>query len=235
MPRPRTTTTNAAKRKRSTSRPATTRAPAGVKIAGASTLAYRSPSYGPKSNPADLHYFKKMCLKSTITLAVATAWQSNAFDFELGDLSEAATFASLFDFYRITRVDLTFMPQYQANVVNSGGASPFSPMTFFTTIDNNDITAPASAIVMMENPTTKFHVPAGKPWKRTVYPRIQGALYNGATSSATLETDGPRWISTTNTTAQHYGLKWGVTAQVSSTAETILVYGTYYLEFKASV
>lgn len=220
------------KRKATTYRKSVKRAPPGVTQPGASVLAARAPSYVPRGikSITDLHYFEKVIQKDSFVVG-ASAWQSGAWGFQLSDLPEMVNFQQLFDQFRITKIRLMFVPQFQ----NTDSGSLASPFTFFTTTDQNSIVPPASQLVMLENKTVKITPAIGRPFYHIVYPRVSAAvLYSGATVAAGETATGPMWINTSDQNVVHMGAKWGCSSFVTANTMTVNVFATYSLEFKHS-
>jgi len=117
---------------------------------------------------------------------------------------------ALFDRYRLTKVQLTFIyGKNSANITQTttAGANTNLPC-LYTAIDLDDDSAPANIDELLEYETC--HVDRlDKIVKRTVYPRIATAAYSGAfTSYANM--DPSTWIDCNSDGVRYYGLKYVV-------------------------
>lgn len=203
------------------------RVPRGITQPGASVLALRSRRYVPRGIKADLHYFQK-----TFQLAVfsvgAAAFEAFAYQFSLGQLTEAPIFAQLFDSYRITKCVLTIIPQF----TEYNGATLVTPFIMYTSVDSNSAVPPVNATYLMENPTCQITQSVGKPAVRTVYPRVEMDVDAGISS---VVPTGPVWLNTANPGILHNAFKIGFDNFVVPAQMTIKIFCRMFLEMKSSI
>lgn len=147
-----------------------------------------------------------------------------AFNFSLNDLPNYTEFTALYDMYKINAIKITFIPQQDTNVSLSSVNNPFGNARFFSAIDYNDSTSPASVDELREYHTCKF-TRLLKTHKRYIHkPKILDS------SSYTLSP----WIATSAPSTNYFGLKVAV-EPMSSTVATTMNYSIeakYYMTFK---
>lgn len=152
-----------------------------------------------------------------------------AYQFRLSDLPGYTDFA-IFDEYKITGVEVTFMPDFNSNVGVSG--TEYALPHLFTAIDYNDASAPGGENTLLQNESCIHHVP-GKPARRYVQPRVATTLWqSGVASGFGAETN--KWIDTNSFGVAHYGIKYALITDVDS-PEVHWAYRVtmkFYLSFK---
>jgi len=146
------------------------------------------------------------------------------FNFSLQDVAGYTEFTALYDMYKINAVKIVFLPQITQNISLGSINNPEANARFYTALDFNDATAPTSVDAIKEYKTCRY-TPILRAHKRYIYkPKI-------------LDTNGfsiNPWMSTTNTTANFYGIK-GAVEPMFSTTTTDMSYTIeckFYLAFK---
>jgi len=131
----------------------------------------------------------------------------------VGLLDNISTLSSLYDQYRIVKMEYLIFPQINANStgpeISSGSINCFG---FYTVVDYDDGNNPASLSVLRQYQTCEVH----NPWKvikRTVSPCV-----NIVTASSGIEAKRSPWLDAATTAVNHYGLKIGCNANANTAA-----------------
>ncbi len=164
------------------------------------------------------------------------------YSFQAANLAQWATFASLFDQYRINGIKMTFLPTTatpDADVVNPSG-------TFATSIDldgDNQITTFPQLLECSNTKTSAWSSQGGLTPYKTVFlrPRAHDALITSldatgqpATFSAGLASR-KQWIDVSDRgLTQHYGLNvgWYFGLGALNADQELNVIITYYMQFR---
>lgn len=119
--------------------------------------------------------------------------------------------SALFEYYRITEVEVLFRPVGITEVAtsNSGLAKPIIPI-LYTVIDINDVTTPAN-LASVERASTMMTCSAIHAMRRVWTPRWQTMVYNGTLGTAYGPGPVKTWLNTTNGAIPHFGLKYWLT------------------------
>lgn len=169
-----------------------------------------------------LYLFKRFCDYGELTVSSLTGG-SFAYNFSLNDLPNYTEFTSLYDMYKLNAVKITFIPQ-QTESISLGSINNANNVRFFSAIDYNDSSAPASANELREYQTCKV-TSVFKQHKRYIYkPKILDSVSSSRTA----------WIATASPSTNHYGLKVWVDP-IDSTTTTSMTYqveAKLYLSFK---
>lgn len=144
--------------------------------------------------------------------------------FRLVDVPNSSEFTSLFDQYRIDKVTIKFMPRANSSEVGTNQGM----VKLFTAIDRDDITSPTSIAELLQNETCKV-TPSTRIVSRTFKPMFAQEVYQSATSTGYGARTG--WLDCSNTSIQHYGIKWGL-QQLPAGAQTFDLHVKYHLSFK---
>ncbi len=144
------------------------------------------------------------------TLAATTSqYASFAMAFTLSDLPGYTEFTSLFDEYRINRVDLHLIPGSTTSLTPDTTAGAIRGF-LHTAYDPDDINAPTAStagIAALQQYETyradNLFSYGMRPW--AVEPRVALAAYSGAFTSYANEP--AKWIDAGSPAVQHYGLK----------------------------
>jgi hypothetical protein len=136
--------------------------------------------------------------------------------FTLGNLGNSASYAAIFDQYKIVAASVTFTvqngPGYQANT-----ASNIVLPRLWTCIDYDDANVPTSVNYVQQYSSCML-TPPGTGVTRLLQPHVALAAYSGTfTSYANME---DQWVDIASTAVQHYGIKWALEA--GGVAQTIL-------------
>jgi len=147
--------------------------------------------------------------------------------FVLSNISGYASFATVFDQYRLRCVSVTFSPR--ATAVYS--ATDIQPR-LWTCFDYDDATAIARSAV--EQYDSCVLSPPGTGVVRTIVPRMALAAYSGAfTSYANVE---DQWLDISSVNVQHYGVKFVIEAGAAAQTNLVAYALSYtaYWEFRST-
>lgn len=127
------------------------------------------------------------------------------------NLGNSASYAAVFDTYRILQVTVEFFPQSTPTI---------SQPSVYTVIDYDD--SAASTISALQRYDTLQVVPMGTYFQRTFNPRIATAAYSGVFTSFAQSKSS--WIDMASTSVIHYGIKTGVppTSAVQTAYTTVV-------------
>jgi len=168
----------------------------------------------------------RMYRNSNINYTVA-GW-AGANDFRLNALPDFAEFQALFDFYKIWRVDVTFIPKYNTSDYSSGGSAYGLP-TIYICEDRNSATVPATINELMSDSdciARRFD----RPIVKTCYPTLpmDGTGSNGIIDLSKRD----MWVNTSYPNVIHYGIRWGLDMPVGLGDFKVDIVYKYYIKFK---
>jgi hypothetical protein len=177
--------------------------------------------------PQQVHTFHKWIAATEISQSNANVF--GTYQFELNDLSEANTFAALFQLYRIQRVDFMFRPLYRNNSV-AVAANYLPPLLYvaadvgnlatWTTLaqaqdnDNVCISDDQETITIALEPYVPFEVQSGAATPRGMMPSP--------------------WLSTNDTFIRHFGLNYAISlgGALATEFQSWAVIARYTVQFK---
>jgi hypothetical protein len=156
--------------------------------------------------------------------------------FSFSDLPGVSDIGALYDLYKITRVDIEFIPfDTVAAAPLVGGSAPLGGVlhSVFDYDDAAPVSASTTGTQLMQQYQTykvqQFIRPGPLRW--SVRPRIAVAAYSGAfTSYANV---GDLWIDVNSSTVQYYGFKFLVELSNPNTTATFFLFKlkfTYYVD-----
>jgi len=143
--------------------------------------------------------------------------------FSLADLPNASEFTTLFDQYKIDKIEVLMIP----SVTQSTAASPMSGLTV-TEVDYDDANTPASLDEMYQSENHQLHTPTSSI-ARSFVPSIAIAAYSGAFTSYAQKTG---WIDCASSNVAHYGFKIG--CGICSSAYTYTINARLHLSFRGT-
>jgi hypothetical protein len=148
-----------------------------------------------------------------------------SFAFTLNQFANFASYAALFDSYKISVVELRFSFRHP------GTGNIYPKLAYFADFD--DATAPTTDIAVYSHPKTKFHTftPTNSEFAVSLTPRVAVATYQGGAFSGYSQPPGPVWVDCNNPGIQHFGLK-GVVDNFTDTTQDIEVTFKAWLEFR---
>lgn len=158
-----------------------------------------------------------------ISTNASTGAATGAFIFSLGELAGLTDFTSLFDFYRIRGVSVTFIPK-----VTQTTAALAVYGNFYWIADYDDATPPTLG-ELEQKQGVRYKYAVGRAFKTFLRPKALTNIYNGAASTDAHMVGKQGWINAANTGVPHYGLKWAWNGTNESTMDVIV---RYYVECK---
>lgn len=125
-----------------------------------------------------------------------------SFTFSLSLLSNATSYASIFDQYRIAYAEVDFVPATSVNTINVGGAYP----PLYTAIDyDGNVSNTVADLVQYQ---TAQYAPLGAFLQRRLNPRCLLTVSAGSVADALAS---PRqWVDMANTAVPYFGVSWAV-------------------------
>lgn len=144
-------------------------------------------------------------------------------------LDNYSTLVSLYDQYRITKLEYLIFPMVNANGTGPEIASAsINCFSFLTAVDYDDGNNPASMAVLRSYQTCETHNPY-KVVKRVLQPCVAVS-----TSGSGFEIKRSPWLDAATSGVSHYGLKIGINSN-GNTAATLLAWSVHcrvYTEWK---
>jgi len=124
--------------------------------------------------------------------------------FALSNVANAASYANVFDQYRLVGVRISFMP---ASV--SGGGAPVQ-FPIYTAIDYDDsATTPISSLLQYD--TLKVGS-SDAYFERSLTPQVSFPVYSGSAFTNFASASKRTWLDAANTGTPYYGVKIGIPA-----------------------
>lgn len=158
------------------------------------------------------------------------AWQ-----FTLNMLPQVATFTSLYDVYRISKIEFTIRPRAVIHQILGGGQGTVglpAYNNFIYAVDNDDANVPASYNELREYGNAKeIQLLQGRKHVITFKPAVAQIIYNNGITTANGERFSP-WIDVANPAVPHYGIKIALPPTTSANQITCDITVRYLLEFK---
>lgn len=180
---------------------------------------------------SDIHYFRRFAFKSTISPSPGDV-AYGAMSFQLDQLPAYTEFASLFDQYRIEKIDLVFSTRLDPSS-SSAAAQAWFPR-LFTLVDNDDTTTPGGADELRQSARCQLAIVKPDAFvKRSFAPKCLSTVYNTAVSSGYALSDST-WLDMATPSVPHYGLKYAVENLSTLNTQTILVEVSFHLAFRDS-
>lgn len=159
-----------------------------------------------------------------------------ALRFTAADIPQIATFAALFDCYKISKLVVKLIPvvsQYTQGA-NSTAAVAAQPQWLSTVIDYDDFAVPTTEGELLQYQTFKQSHP-NKLHKRVFTPAISMQAYKTGGTTIAYSQAKQKWLDAANTDVEHYGLKGLINGPANSATQVQSawkVYVTAYISFK---
>lgn len=160
-----------------------------------------------------------------------------ALQFSLSDLPQASSFATIFDAYKIEKVELRFIPDANElpSASNLGSATTATAKGEFmnTAIDFDDSNAPSSLAQILEYETFQVSPPY-REHKVVLRPRVAREIFDGVVTTAYEQPDKEVWLDIAQTGIPHYGVKGYIqSAGTSNNIQNVWrIYATYHVSCK---
>lgn len=192
------------------------------KTAPKKTKKYRSKIPRELSNDR-VHYIKRHCDGGSFTVA-NTIFLGVARSFALNQIPGFAEFTALYDQYKICGVKVVFLPPFDNRDTLSTIDSPNIAARFYTAIDYNDSTPPASMDELRQYENAKMTTVNEKHVRYIPAPKF-------VNNSGQNVND---WVSTGNAGTAHFGIKFGMDPTLQTVTLNYLVNTeyTFYLCFR---
>jgi hypothetical protein len=146
--------------------------------------------------------FNQAAFTNTAAVTVYGAFSTN-----VAQMPDIASFRTLFDKYKLLKVEIYFVP-YLADMNTTSVASTIPRL--HTVVDQDDETAPAS-ISELEQYSTYAMCRGTQPLYRTYKPRAIMAIYQSAIATSYAVAPDV-WLDLANETIPHYGCKYAFAA-----------------------
>lgn len=149
-------------------------------------------------------------------------------------------FQSLFDMYKINKVELTFIYCHNSGAAwENGAATPpqWSLPVLYVTEDQDDGNAVNASMFQIQQFKRCVFGRLDKPIKYTVYPKAATALYNGVIATGYGMAKN-QWVDCDNAGVEHYGMKFTINPAAPGSDVTILgklqIICKYFFSFRAA-
>lgn len=168
----------------------------------------------------DVHQFVRRDLQP-LTIGAVGAGVGFGFAFSLSNLPNASDFTSLFDSYRIDRID--------AVVLGSSNS-----LQLYAAIDYDDAVAPIGVAEMLERQNVQvkaLNIASIQQYRVSFVPRMP---IEGSTGAGPQLAPVGMWLDTADPTVQYHGLKLWIQPLVGTVTLQPQVIFTYHLSFRAA-
>lgn len=174
--------------------------------------------------------FTRMVALSTI-VATSTNTQFGASVFSLSDVPGFGEFTTMFDFYKIKAIRLSFIPVSNVTL-ETGNAATIVPNTIynqriFTVIDYNDAGIPGTIDELRQYPNCKWS-PGNKIHTRYFKPRV---IIDANSVSSAVEYKAQPWINSSED-LDYYAIKWAIENSSAVGTQLYKLEAKYYMLFK---
>lgn len=178
----------------------------------------------------------------TSSTNMALVFQLGRFDIYLGgSLASSAPmpgsgeFPTLFDEYRIEKVDIMVLPSYSGSDIHTGSSASQLPWIVHS-VDETDATSSSSDDLMQHQDAKWTQLIQGiKPyWLRTLKPSVAMTV-TGSGTAAEIKTSP--WLSTDNINTNHFGMKLALDdsyngVNTNTTVTQLNIITRYHLTFR---
>lgn len=158
--------------------------------------------------------------------------------FNLNDINNSTEYKTLFEYYKINKVVVTFRYKSTGADGNTVQAYPrqneINPLLYFK-VDHNDISADSLLLMRQSMKTREKQFTNNNPeFTITLKPAIRDTVYKSASGVDTYVPKWGQWLSTDDGDVEHYGLKAYCVANKSSSVNPgqLIVQIKYYISFK---
>jgi hypothetical protein len=162
---------------------------------------------------------------ANVLVGNAVTPQFFAYPVALNSFANFASYAALFDSFRITVAEFRF------SQAHPGLAAQYPRLAYFPDFD--DGTPPASEAAVYSHPKVKYHVftPTNTEFAVSIKPKVALATYQGGAFSGYSQPNGAVWLDCNNPGIQHFGLKGAIDNFTDSTID-IQVSIKIWVEFR---
>lgn len=178
-------------------------------------------------NKLNIHHFKRTDILPTLNTATADSF--GTFYFSLSDLVNYTEFTNLFDMYRINKVVVKMVPN--VNSAEAGAAQRLPQI--HSVLDYNDRTIPTTLNELVQYQNYRMTM-GSRIHTRILTPASLDVVDSeGGTTPTSARPRFKNWISTSDATLEHYGIKYCIGATASANAVSYTPYITYYISCKS--
>lgn len=178
----------------------------------------------------DVHYFKRMCYKTTITPDISNV-AKGGLAFSLGDLPGAGEFQNLFDQYRISGIKLQFSLNLDP-AAQSASTAVYPRMYYVIDQDSND--PPGSSDDLRQYGHCRYAlVQPNRTLNLFIRPKPLTQIYDSNITTA-YRTDRRGWIDLANPNCPHYGFRYVIEQFNNGLGMNVQVHATYYISMKGT-
>lgn len=178
----------------------------------------------------DVHYFRRMCYKSTLTPDISNV-AKGGLSFLLGDVPNAGEFQNLFDQYRISGIKLQFSLNLDP-AAQSASAAVFPRMYYVVDQDSND--SPASSDELRQYGKCRYAlIQPNRTLNLFIRPKPLTQIYD-STITTGYRTDKNGWVDLATPNVPHYGFRYVIEQFNNSIGMNIQVHATYYFAMKGT-
>lgn len=193
--------------------------------------------------------FKRIANITDIVAGIAGAAANGSYVFSLDQLPNFTEFTNLFDQYRINKVVLKLIPQFNQSTYNVGHPSSTIPSglpagrnpRLFIANDYDDDTVPANADVLRQYANVKVYpVMNNKTITHIITPATQMQAYETLASTGYVP-KFKQWINCSDNNVPHYAVKWSLENTAAIFNDPALqctffkVEATFYVAFKGVI
>jgi len=163
----------------------------------------------PRSLSQRTNFFNTKMFAPVYTATQAVTVTTGSQNYQLDQFSGYAAYASVFDQYKIDKVEVRFIPKCISNDLTvMAAAGTKNVPCLYTCIDHDDSNTPANIAEIMENNSCIVVAPM-KEHKRTFKPMIAKAAYSSGAFTGYSASE-PDWLDCASDDIEHYGLKWAM-------------------------
>ncbi len=173
-------------------------------------------------------YMFYKCVDKGLLTSTTGAEGLYGFSGSLSDLSEVASYTSVFDQYRITQLILHILPAVQLSTTASA-SPPYSYLYVVTDYDDKTPLASASLALNYQNISI---VGPGRGHQRTIRPHVNIYAADDPNTAQPAQSLTSPWLDCAQTNTAHYGFKCSVLQQTSTNIASWRVWIHYSVEFR---
>jgi hypothetical protein len=181
----------------------------GNRNGGVKSYVYRFPTPAETSNLNKVYDVVQTLLGTVVTSSISVPTYTSQY-FRLSDFDNGGNFATVFDQYRISMLEVTYEPVFNVS------AATGDPGRFVSVVDLDNATNVTSVNNALDYPGAIVTQGMEKFHRHTFVPHCAVAAYSG-TFTSYMNVEAP-WIDSATQGVQHYGVKtaWSVTSYINT-------------------
>lgn len=154
-----------------------------------------------------VHKFRRNMAPFTVTGNAVYTPYLGSFDYQFGNVTTATDFTNLFEYYRITHIQMRAYLKVDPSAQSA--ATAIYPKIWYC-MDHNDNSTPASINELRERSDVKVKVLSpNRPVKIDLKPSVLAETYRSAVTT-TYSPKWKQWLPCENTNVPHYGFKYAI-------------------------